>query len=117
MDITQLSNHYSSTGQITLNDLQAIKQLGFKTIICFRPPAEDKENQINQEDLKNEALKNNLVFLNIPVIPGNITPENVATFTQEMSSQQTPFLVIVKVVVALKECTWPTSKVKISNKA
>ena len=92
MDITQLSTHYSSTGQITLNDLQAIKQLGFKTIICFRPPAEDKDNQVNQEDLKHEALKHNLVFLNIPVIPGNITPENVATFTQEMSSQQTPIL-------------------------
>ena len=92
MDITQLSTKYSSTGQITLNDLKIIKELGFKTIICFRPQTEDTENQINQEDLKNEALKHNLVFLNIPVIPGNITPENVATFTQEMSSQQTPIL-------------------------
>ena len=83
MDITQLSTKYSSTGQITLNDLKIIKELGFKTIICFRPQTEDTENQINQDDLKNEALKHNLVFLNIPVIPGNITPENVATFNRE----------------------------------
>ena len=92
MDITQLSTHYSSTGQITLNDLKIIKELGFKKIICFIPQTEDKDNQINQDELKNEALKHNLVFLNIPVIPGNITPENVAKFTQEMSSQQTPML-------------------------
>jgi len=89
MDITQLSTHYSSTGQITLNDLKIIKELGFKTIICFRPQTEDKDNQINQDDLKNEALKHNLPL----------------------------FLVIAKAVVVQKESSSPMSKVNISNKA
>jgi sulfide:quinone oxidoreductase len=62
MQISKINDLYSATGQIDINDLDQINENGFKTIICFRPEDEDKENQPKQELLKKEAKKEELAL-------------------------------------------------------
>lgn len=40
MDIRQINDEYSVSGQITVDDLDEIKALGFKSIVCHRPDFE-----------------------------------------------------------------------------
>jgi hypothetical protein len=43
MDIRQINDEYSVTGQISVEDLDAIKALGFKSIVCHRPDFEQPD--------------------------------------------------------------------------
>lgn len=40
-DIRQIDGEYSVSGQITVDDLDAIKAAGFKSIVCHRPDDEE----------------------------------------------------------------------------
>ena len=64
MQITKINDLYSATGQINIDDLDQVSENGFKTIICFRPQDEDKENQPNQDTLKKEAKKRGMKWYN-----------------------------------------------------
>lgn len=92
MDIKKISDSYSATGQITVNDLKTIQESGFKTIFCFRPKTEDQATQPDQTKIKNAAKKLGIKFTAIPVIPGNITQDNVANFTNALSETALPAL-------------------------
>ena len=92
MQITKINDLYSATGQINIDDLDKISENGFKTIICFRPQDEDKENQPKQDTLKKEAKKRGISFVSIPVIPGQVTDENINQFSNELSQNQQPAL-------------------------
>ena len=92
MQISKINDLYSATGQIDINDLDQINENGFKTIICFRPEDEDKENQPKQELLKKEAKKRGIGFISIPVIPGQMTDENINKFSQEFNQNEQPVL-------------------------
>lgn len=43
MDITQLSDDLSATGQIGADDLTALKARGFRSLICNRPDGEQPD--------------------------------------------------------------------------
>ena len=43
MDIRQIDDEYSVSGQITPEDLDDIKALGFKSIVCHRPDHESPD--------------------------------------------------------------------------
>ena len=92
MQITKINDLYSATGQINIDDLEQISENGFKTIICFRPQDEDKENQPKQDILKKEAKKRGISFVSIPVIPGQVTDENINQFNNEFSQNAQPIL-------------------------
>jgi sulfide:quinone oxidoreductase len=92
MQINKINDNYSSTGQIDTEDLNQIHESGFKTIMCFRPTSEDKENQPDQSLLKMEAHKKGIKFISIPITPGNITEENIQTFTQNFNDSDYPVL-------------------------
>lgn len=92
MQITKINDLYSATGQINIDDLDQISENGFKTIICFRPQDEDKENQPKQDTLKKEAKKRGISFISIPVIPGQVTDENINQFSNEFSQNEQPIL-------------------------
>lgn len=40
-DIREIDGEYSVSGQITVDDLDRIKALGFKSIVCHRPDDEE----------------------------------------------------------------------------
>jgi uncharacterized protein (TIGR01244 family) len=41
MHIREINNEYSVSPQIALEDVDALKELGFKSIVCHRPDDED----------------------------------------------------------------------------
>jgi sulfide:quinone oxidoreductase len=88
--------------KLNINDLDQISENGFKTIICFRPEDEDKENQPKQDTLKKEAKKRGISFISIPVIPGQVTDENINQFSKEFSQNEQPILGYCRSGVELK---------------
>ena len=69
MQLNKIIDDYVVSEQITVDDIQTIKEAGFKTIFCNRPDNEEI-NQVTVESIKNAAVENGLKFIHQPVIGG-----------------------------------------------
>ncbi|MGX8007995.1 TIGR01244 family sulfur transferase [Mesorhizobium sp. ORM8.1] len=76
MEYRQISDDYSVSGQIQPEDVAAIKQAGFKSVICNRPD-DEQPGQPSAESVASAAEAAGLAFRYIPVISGQITQDNV----------------------------------------
>jgi uncharacterized protein (TIGR01244 family) len=76
MDYRQISEDYSVAGQIEPQDVAAIKQAGFKSVICNRPD-DEQPGQTSASQVQQAAEAAGLAFRYIPVISGQITAANV----------------------------------------
>ena len=76
MEYRQISDDYSVSGQIQPQDIAAIKDAGFRSVICNRPDNE-QPGQPSAESIKAAAEAAGLAFRYIPVISGQITMDNV----------------------------------------
>ena len=76
MEVNQLTDDLCVRGQITPQDIKAIKDAGFKTIICNRPDGE-KPDQAPVAEVRAAAEAAGLEFHDNPIAPGAITPEAV----------------------------------------
>ncbi|MER9839692.1 TIGR01244 family sulfur transferase [Mesorhizobium australicum] len=76
MEYRQISEDYSVSGQIQPEDVAAIKEAGFKSVICNRPD-DEQPGQPSADTLKAAIEAAGLAFRYIPVISGQITRENV----------------------------------------
>ncbi|RUX42947.1 MAG: TIGR01244 family phosphatase [Mesorhizobium sp.] len=76
MEYREISDDYSVSGQIQPSDITAIKEAGFKSVICNRPDNE-QPGQPSAESVQAAAQAAGLAFRFIPVISGQITFENV----------------------------------------
>ncbi len=76
MDYRQISEDYSVAGQILPEDVAAIKNAGFKSVICNRPD-EEQPGQPSADMLKSAVEAAGLAFRYIPVVSGQITAGNV----------------------------------------
>lgn len=92
LTITKISEVFSTSPQITANDIAEIAALGFKTIINNRPDGEGGAEQATSATIKAAAEKAGLAYLYLPVIPSNITPANVAECAAFISGAATPVL-------------------------
>ena len=92
VSITQHSNEFSFCPQITVDDIQEIKSLGFKTIVNNRPDNEGGADQPQSEQIKIAAEAAGLSYYYIPVIPRNITAENLAEYATLLASAPMPIL-------------------------
>ena len=79
MEIKQLTENISVSGQFKHNDMADIAKLGFKTIINNRPDREVPD-QPRTETLAAHATQAGLTYLYLPVISGDITQKNVDDF-------------------------------------
>jgi uncharacterized protein (TIGR01244 family) len=77
MDIRQISEDYSVSGQISPDEVAAIKAAGFKSVICNRPDYE-QPGQPSHEAIQSAVEAAGLSFRYIPVISGQMTADNVA---------------------------------------
>jgi uncharacterized protein (TIGR01244 family) len=77
MDIRQINEDYSVSGQISPDEVAAIKAAGFKSVICNRPDNE-QPGQPAHETIKAAVEAAGLTFRYIPVISGQMTADNVA---------------------------------------
>ena len=92
IQITKLSNDFSTAPQIGVEDIAEIAQLGFKTIINNRPDNEGGAEQPTSAQLKVAAEKLGLTYVYIPVIPNNIQPEQADVFNAAYSLAAKPVL-------------------------
>jgi uncharacterized protein (TIGR01244 family) len=66
MDIRPINDEYSVTGQITADELDQIKDMGFKSIVCHRPD-EEEPGQPHFADIAARAQALGLEIRHIPV--------------------------------------------------
>ena len=88
MEYRQITDRYSVSGQITPEDVAAVKAAGFRSIICNRPDAED--GAVHHNEVEHAAKAAGLTFRYIPVVSGNITPENVQEQAEALADLEGP---------------------------
>lgn len=74
MSVQALSPDFSVAGQITPQDVPAIAQAGFKSIMCNRPDGEGGPGQPTFREVELAALNEGLQVRYLPVVSGQITP-------------------------------------------
>ena len=91
MSIRQIDSNFHVIGQIAPAQMQDVAKLGYKTVICMRP---DKEgfNQPAFSDMAAAAKDAGVEVHYIPVVPGAITPAQVAELKKVLSEKSGPVL-------------------------
>ncbi|RWM21606.1 TIGR01244 family sulfur transferase [Mesorhizobium sp.] len=89
MEYRQISDNYSVSGQIQPEDIAAIKDAGFKSVICNRPDNE-QPGQPSADSVKAAAKAAGLAFRYIPVISGQITMDNVEDQAEALDELEGP---------------------------
>ncbi|TIO76797.1 MAG: TIGR01244 family phosphatase [Mesorhizobium sp.] len=89
MEYRQISDNYSVSGQIQPEDIAAIKDAGFRSVICNRPDNE-QPGQPSADSVKAAAQAAGLAFRYIPVISGQITMDNVEDQAEALDELEGP---------------------------
>ena len=91
MEIKKISPFLSVSPQIYPVHVERLALMGFKTIINNRPDNETDDQPL-VEELSAMAGKCGIEFINIPVIPGEVTEQNVTEFGDAMKRVTGPVL-------------------------
>ena len=89
MEYRQVTDDFAVTGQITAEDIPAIKAAGFKSVICNRPD-EEQPGQPPHDGIQAAAEAAGLAFAYIPVVSGAITPDNVSDMADALDELDGP---------------------------
>lgn len=92
LTITKITDDYSTSPQITPNDITEIAKLGFKTIINNRPDMEGGADQPTSQAIAEAAKQQGLHYVYIPVVPNQIQDSQVDSFRQALSIAPKPAL-------------------------
>lgn len=91
MELTQLSDNFATTGQISVADLGAIKTQGFSAIICARPDGEG-DDQPSYAEIAAAAEKIGISARYVPVAPTGATEADLVAFDKAMDGLSSPVL-------------------------
>ena len=91
MDIRQIDDEYSVSGQITVDELDQIKALGFKSIVCHRPDGESPD-QTPFAVIEARAKEIGLQITHVPVGPMGVTEEAVQGMVDALDEFPRPML-------------------------
>ena len=91
MIIRQLTPGLSVADQLTMDDLEAVKEAGFKAVICNRPD-EEGEPHAEADSMAQKADALGLEFRYLPVNGANITDTDVAQHGALLSEVPGPVL-------------------------
>lgn len=83
MKYQSIAPNFVVSGQITVSDIAAIKEAGFKTVICNRPDGEEA-GQPTAAAIGDAARDAGLAFIAIPVASGSAPSSDVKIETQEV---------------------------------
>lgn len=92
LTISTHSDHFATAPQIAPEDMPAIAAQGFSTVINNRPDGEGGPDQPSSESMANAARDAGLHYHYLPVISGQITPEQVASFAAILADSKGPVL-------------------------
>ncbi len=90
MEVRQIAEGLAVAGQITVDDLPTIANLGYRTLISNRPDSE--EGTTPHDRIREAAEEAGLEFHYVPVVSGAITSENVSDMTTVLNSAEHPVL-------------------------
>jgi sulfide:quinone oxidoreductase len=91
MNAKQITPGLSVSPQITLADAGAAHAQGFRSIIVNRPDGEEPD-QPTIEHMRKAATASGLGFIAIPIVPGQLTDEDVARFAEALRTLEGPVL-------------------------
>src|SRR6056297_685280 len=91
MDIRRITEGLSVGPQITPDDIPALKEAGFRSIIDNRPDAEGPD-QPGHEEMRVAAEKAGMEFRYLPVTPGKVTDETAETFGNALTELPGPVM-------------------------
>ena len=83
MEIKKLSDRYTVSGQLTVEDLDQLFELGVELLICNRPDNES-ETQTVFEKIEARATALHMQVANIPFVGGQLSTEDVRRFKSEI---------------------------------
>lgn len=89
MEYRQIADDYSVSGQITPDDVAAVKAAGFNSVICNRPDNE-QPGQPSADSVKAAVEAAGMSFRYIPVISGQMTGDNVADMAGALDEMSGP---------------------------
>lgn len=91
MIVKKLSDELSVSAQIMPKDIAALKEDGFRSIICNRPDGEAAD-QPSAQELEMAAAASALEFVHLPVVPGKMSDEDAVKFGRLLKNLPKPIL-------------------------
>ncbi len=91
MDIRQVNDEYSVSGQIRIDELDQIKALGFKSIVCHRPDFEEP-GQPTFDEIAARAEELGIKMRHVPVGPMGVTQEAIDGMMDALDDLERPML-------------------------
>ncbi len=91
MDLKKITEKTSVSPQITPQDMAAIKEAGFRAIICNRPDGEGAD-QPSFEEIEKAAKKAGIEAAYVPITSGMVRDEDVAAFGAALKDLPRPVL-------------------------
>ncbi len=91
MDLRKISEKFTVSPQIAVSDMAAIREAGFRAIICNRPDGEGAD-QPGFQEIETAARAEGIETRYIPVVSGMVRDEDVTVFGEALSEVQRPAL-------------------------
>ncbi|NTF32478.1 TIGR01244 family sulfur transferase [Rhizobium skierniewicense] len=91
MDIRRIDDEYSVAGQISVADLNEVKALGFKSIVCHRPDGEE-DGQPLFADIAERAQELGIAIAHVPVGRFGVDADAVTGMVDALDEFQRPML-------------------------
>jgi len=89
MMLNKIIDNYVVSDQITEEDIEQLKEAGFKTIFCNRPDNEE-QNQVTVKSIQDKAIESGLNFIHQPVIGGQISQNDIDQFSDYYDAAEKP---------------------------
>lgn len=91
MNPIKLTPDLSVSPQITAKDLEVAASSGFRSVINNRPDGEASD-QPRSDELAAAAQRLGLEYRHIPIVPGQVSPDQVAAFKAALTDMKGPTL-------------------------
>ena len=91
MQLKAVNSEFSVSPQIAIDELDAVAQRGFKSLMCNRPDNESQD-QTDYGQIAQAAQDLGLEIEWVPVVSGNISDTDVASFAKAFSTLPKPTL-------------------------
>jgi sulfide:quinone oxidoreductase len=90
MEIHRISDNLSVAGQVEVDEVGALAERGFRTIIVNRPDGEGGEAQPSFDEIAAQARGHGMEARYLPVVPGQIGKADVEAFASALEELPSP---------------------------